>query len=336
MSKVFNIVINRSESSNVFQIPDTYPMTLLSCIAEIPESFDTSELEDMSYFLGGVFKLNFEGEWVDVAIGCSQLKNVSLKTDSSISLRQTFIGCTNLESISLSDTSNVEDMSFMCGYVDISPTGINFLNESYCVSLKTISPLNLVKTKYADFAFLGCGSLETLTLNNTEALESISGICFRNESLKTISPLNLPNCKSLMWSFNNCTLLESIYLSNTGNVESMFETFSGCRNLKTIETLDFSSIRIEGDTPQNSGVFNNCESLENLDITNWTVAPIFLDESPLLTPLSVHKIISQAIGTESRRLILNTNAYVAWQASEYYTADLADATSKNITVEQAS
>ena len=106
--------------------------------------------------------------------------------------------------------------------------------------------------------------------------------------------------------------------------------FEGCAALTSIPELDTANVTSMDD------MFKGCSALENLNIVNWTQQNIDLSYSSKLTSLSTHNIISQAIGSETRTLILHADAYAAWQASEYYSADNTDATSKNITVEQAS
>ena len=105
--------------------------------------------------------------------------------------------------------------------------------------------------------------------------------------------------------------------------------FNGCSALTTIPLLNTENVT------DMSGMFDGCSALTNLNLVNWTQQDIDLSDSSKLTPLSVHNLISQAVGTETRQLTLHADAWQAWVDSEYHDTDVADAATKNIEIVEA-
>lgn len=156
--------------------------------------------------------------------------------------------------------------------------------------------------------FYGCSSLESIDTSNWKFTEAtnLSGLFNRNRSLthldlkdwnaKKVTTIfsMLYDCVSLNqsidlsnWSFENLTnisyafackdskeqmLIEYITLPNTSNqVSNMEAAFTNCKRLKriyNIENFKGSSITIM------ALAFKNCESLEELNFSNWSVSKL--------------------------------------------------------------
>ena len=137
------------------------------------------------------------------------------------------------------------------------------------------------------------------------------------------------NVTNMSYMFEGCSALTTIPELDTSNVTKMLFMFAGCSALTTIPELDISNVT------EMTGMFEGCSALENLNLVNWGDDDIVLSESMRLKPLLIHNIISQAVGTNPRELILEPSAYSSWESSEYYDTDMADAATKNITVLEA-
>lgn len=124
-------------------------------------------------------------------------------------------------------------------------------------------------------------------------------------------------------------LITKIPLLDTKNVKDMSSMFIDCSALTTIPLLDITNVE------NMSSMFNGCIALTNLNLVNWTQEDIDLSNSSKLTPLSVHNLISQAVGTETRQVTLHADAWEAWVDSEYHDTDVADAATKNIEIIEA-
>lgn len=195
---------------------------------------------------------------------------------------------------------------------------------------------------------INCGGNCTLKLEpNVEAIESISSLITKVplldtknveemanmfngcSALTTIPLLDTKNVKDMSGMFATCSALTTIPLLDTTNVEYMGGMFAECHALTTIPLFDIKNVK------DMNGMFDTCYALTNLNLVNWTQEDINLSYSSKLTPLSVHNLISQAVGTETRQLTLHTDAYEAWYNSEYHDTDVADAATKNIEIIEA-
>ena len=176
------------------------------------------------------------------------------------------------------------------------------------------------------------GSLFSLLVEapklDTSNVMDMSGMFYDCSALTTIPELDTSNVTEMRYMFYDCSALTTIPKLDTSNVMDMSGMFNGCSALTTIPELDIFNVT------NMLCMFNGCSALENLNLINWGDCDIDLSQSMRLKPLSIHNIISQAVVTIERKITLHTDAYAAWQASEYYTADLSDAVSKNIIVNQ--
>ena len=166
-------------------------------------------------------------------------------------------------------------------------------------------------------------------LLDTKNVEEMSNMFNRCSALTTIPLFDTKNVKDMSGMFVDCSALTTIPLLDTTNVEYMSSMFYGCSALTTIPLLDIKNAK------DMSAMFVNCSALKNLNLVNWTQDDIDLSYSSKLTPLSVHNLISQAVGTEIRQLTLHADAWEAWVYSEYHDTDVDDAATKNIEIIEA-
>lgn len=166
-------------------------------------------------------------------------------------------------------------------------------------------------------------------LFDTSFIENMEYMFMGFKSLKTIPPYDTTNVTNMTSMFEECIALRNIPILSANKVTDMLDMFHSCSSLEAAILVNTSNVTDMG------GMFNGCSSLQDLTLTNWRQGDIDLSDSSKLILSSVHLLITSAIGYETRELILHGDAYAAWQDSEYYTADIAAATNKNITVQQA-
>ena len=153
------------------------------------------------------------------------------------------------------DVSAMKDMSDIFNVVMYQFK--NTVNGDNCMDLlKNIKTLNIsgwdtskVKTFYALF-------------KECEGLERIIGI----------EDLDVSNAHTISYMFKGCENLAKLDLSKwkVGNVTMMTALFNGCvmlEEIKGIEKWQFSTV---GNLSFDS-MFNECESLKKIDISNWKV-----------------------------------------------------------------
>jgi hypothetical protein len=100
--------------------------------------------------------------------------------------------------------------------------------------------------------------------------------------------------------------------------------FYECAALQEIPLLDMSSLTNNLDSFCNVRTITLIHGFKNLNRN------LSLSNSSLLLPISIHNIIEYALGNFT--LTLNSTAKTNWQNSEYFEADQAMATEKNITI----
>lgn len=210
------------------------------------------------------------------------------------------------------------------------PSDVEYVNNitSYLVKIPLLNTENVTNMS---FIFSSCHSLTTIPLLNTENVTNMSHMFLECGSLITIPPLNTKNVIDMKSMFKYCGSLTTIPPLDTKNVTNMAGMFSDCHSLTTISLFNIENLIDDA----MEGMFFSCFALENLNLENWNRAYIDLSYSSKLTPLSVHNLISQAVGTETRQLTLHADAWEAWVDSEYHDTDVADAATKNIEIIEA-
>ena len=147
-----------------------------------------------------------------------------------------FKGCSSLEYFNLNNITQIGNNAFQnCSKL----TGVNTSNV----------------TKFGNACFNGCSSITYLDVSNADSIEgnALNGT--------KVSSVNLKNGVALGSSALSNTLISSIDLSNVSSVGSY--CFSGCQRLSTVNLSGLTAI--EG------GLFQNCYSLQLLEIpTNIT------------------------------------------------------------------
>lgn len=165
------------------------------------------------------------------------------------------------------------------------------------VEKMSVDGIEITPAKTYKFTTLGEHEIKVKINDTATSIKSI----FEYVPIVSISNASLPNISNAISMFYGCTSIISVGLIRFGARANTSYMFDACSNLK-----DFGGIK-----NLNYG----------LNISN----------SPQLTALSVHNIIEQALG--SFTLKLHATAKTNWQNSEYYTADKAMATEKNITIQ---
>ena len=154
------------------------------------------------------------------------------------SMESMFLYCTYMTSLNLGgiDTSNVEDMSGMFSGCDEFPS-------------LDITGLNMDNVTIIHDMFFDCGKLTELDLSNFTCLKAYN--------------YSMLFCK--------CGRIQSLDLSamNLAKASDMSQMFGGCSSLKNI---NFGSAEISPD--RTTYMFENCKSLETLDLTNFNADEI--------------------------------------------------------------
>lgn len=108
--------------------------------------------------------------------------------------------------------------------------------------------------------------------SNVKSFYALFNGCTNLENIIGIEDLDVSNAHTISHMFNGCENLTKLDLSkwNVGNVKMMTSLFYRCvllEEIKGIEKWQFSTV---GNLSFN-GMFNECESLRSINISNWKV-----------------------------------------------------------------
>ncbi len=174
--------------------------------------------------------------------GCSALKSVRIPASCTSIGHNAFRGCTVLDEIVFSD----KDAILSIGNYSFQNSGIT---EMYLPKLlKTIG----------DYTFSGCGSLETVVIDN--AVTSIGTSAFANCAVlnRITVPDSVTNIEAN--AFSGCTQLSTVQLpTNNRYTEMKNGIFNGCANLTAVNIPD-PVVTI------GNNVFKGCKKLETVTL----------------------------------------------------------------------
>lgn len=175
--------------------------------------------------------------------------------------------------------------------------------------------------KYTINTFRGT-SLAELSLNLPSCIniDFAAGQCYRLQKVSIIAPL----LKSMAQTFYEDAKLVDVHLEIGNTCTNARQAFIGCSSLETLHLLDFSNV-MDADS-----IFLNCSNLTNIEGFIGLKTNISFSSSPLLTSLSIHNVILQALGNIT--ITLHVTSKENWEASEYYEQDLAVLKEKGITI----
>ena len=180
-------------------------------------SFNTSQVTDMRYMIGGQF----------YGLSLTNLDLSSFNTSKVTNMNGMFSNCSSLTNLDLSsfDTSNVTNMDNM------------FSNCSSLVSLD-LSNFNTSNVTNMNWMFKECSSLTGLNLSsfNTSKVTYMSSMFSSCSSLTSLdlSSFNTSKVTDMQELFYNCVSLTSLDLSNfnTSQVTTMSHMFYNCKKLQ--------------------------------------------------------------------------------------------------------
>lgn len=194
-----------------------------------------------------------------------------------------------------------------------------------CSVLTTIENFNTPNVTSIASVFYGCNALlalPELPKNKYVTVEGAFAGCYK---IKELPWLDTTNCNTFNQFAYNCRILASFPEYDTSNANNFNMLLQNANAVTTIPLLDFSKA---------TSVYNmldSCINLTNLGGFKGLKKDLSISYSSKLTSLSVHNIIEQAQGNFT--LTLHATAKARWQNSEYYEADKAMATEKNITIQ---
>lgn len=200
---------------------------------------------------------------------CRALKTLNISgwnTENISNMNSTFNNCTSLEML---DTGGWNTSS-------ISTMTCTFQNCSSLKQLET-SGWDLSSATIMSGTFNGCKNLSVLNTTNWNLKKILNmSLMFQNcSSLQVIdgNGWDVSNCFNMTYIFNGCSSLTELYIENWDpkNVPLMNFMFQGCTSLKK---LDLSKWSNTGKVTNMYAMFNNCKSLEYLDISGFNTTKV--------------------------------------------------------------
>lgn len=176
------------------------------------------------------------------------------------------------DKVSIADKVNKETKEFEVSLGNITKLSYLFYNNKAIEYIYEL-PYNENITSVWN-CFDSTDSLQSVNLNGWDNLSEKTslGCFFAGSGIREIdlSKLDTSKTNNLSFLFNNCKNLEHLNVSNfnTENVEDLSSMFTQSPNLKTIKGLE--NFKLDKAT-NFSKMFQGCESIESLDLSNWDV-----------------------------------------------------------------
>ena len=276
------------------------------------ESFDTSNVTDMSYMFNSCGKLisldlsSFDTSNVTNMVGmfyfCQKLTSLDLSsfdTSNVTNMSYMFYAGNNLKTLDLSsfDTSNVTDMSYMfdaCTATTSITFGESFdtsnvTNMSYmfngCGKLKSLDLSSFDTSKVTDMSYMfgsnswsSRWSLTSITFgdkwdtSNVTNMSNMFQLCENLTSLD-LSPFNTSAVTKMSYMFSDCNRLKSIEFGDNFDTSNVTNMYYMFQNCSGLTSLDLSSFDTSKVTNM-SYMFNGCKSLTSLDLSNFDTSNV--------------------------------------------------------------
>ena len=159
----------------------------------------------------------------------------------------------------------------------------SMFTECHCVKHLDLSTWRPKKVTNITTMFSGCWNLETINFDGWETgeLTTTSSLFANCRSLKNVdvSWLHITNaCTSIGSMFYYCHMLEEINIPDDWDVSGLsssnytaYNFFGYCYSLKKIKGISKWNFQL---TNSINGMFNNCWSLEELDVSGWNVSTV--------------------------------------------------------------
>lgn len=208
---------------------------------------------------------------------CSDLQSIDIPDNVTIIGKLAFSNCYSLQAVNFTPNSRLQRIESVMGGDGIGNT-VTEGSFSYCSSLTRFEVPASV-TVIGAGAFNDCTALEELVIPSNTSLTKLTGYVYRDEyvlgskqqtagivegcmSLKTLRiPANIRLINN--YAFANCGIETVIFEEGSLCTKLGDAVFANCPYLKNIEIPQ--SVKVLGNC-----VFINCESLESLDLSQFT------------------------------------------------------------------
>ncbi len=290
-------------------------------------SFNTENVEDMQYMFSN----------------CNSLEELNISNfdvSKVTNMKYMFSNCNSLTLLDLSsfNTENVEDMKYMFNNcMALTTVDGNMLDLESVTSIErmfyncnSLVNLNIILTnakelKYMTYAFGECSSLVEVNLEflDTNKLSGISYLFYNCVNLKTadISSLGYDsNSYSSSGVFYGCTSLESINISNI-DLNKISLSLSQSTLLKTIIA---NNVKFGANV---SGLFNNLQSLEYIELNNADTSLLTNTSSMFSGDTNLKKIYMDNFNS----INVTTMSYMFSNCSSLISLDLSSFVTDNVT-----
>ncbi len=234
---------------------------------------------------GALYTDNGDGTYT-LALYVGSATSFTVKDNTSAIAKNAFKGNPNLQEINLKAVKTINDSAFegcsalrkvtapQMEYVgasafkdcvslsDIVLTKVRTLNAKAfqgCTSLTSVDLVGIKEENLGNYAFDGCSSLRSATVNE---MPYIGNYMFQNTALESFSFDGVTYIAD--YAFRYCENLTTI--TDFESVEMLeYAAFEGCINL-LLENADFSKAELGG-----NNVFKNCENIKSLKLGSTTV-----------------------------------------------------------------
>ncbi len=196
---------------------------------------------------------------------CKALTTVTLNNVSFVG-SEAFRQCNNLNSLNMNDVKELgtSAFSYCYGLTSLKLDNVKMSGNSVFFCCNGLTDVIIKDMNISDYAFVGCTSLETLTLTNVPIIGKYAFSTWSKqpacEALKNVTMNNVGTIGQ--YAFYNCINLQTVNMESIRAID--VGAFWYCTNLKTVNSLSNVSERVNG------FAFFGCENLEGLSIADLT------------------------------------------------------------------
>ena len=229
----------------------------------------------------------------------TELNVDDLDTENVTDMSNMFSNCSSLTELNLSnfDTSNVTDMAGMfndCSSLtelnvdDLDTENVTDMSNMFsnCSSLTELNLSNLDTSNVTNMSYMfsDCSSLTELNVDDldTENVTDMNNMFYNCSSLTEldVSSFNTKHVTDMQWMFGASQFSDTPYMSlkkitfgnnfTTSNVTNMSGMFLNCSSLTELDLSNFDTSNVN----RMNSMFSNCSSLNSLDLRNFNTSKV--------------------------------------------------------------
>jgi surface protein len=203
----------------------------------------------------------YGGGWLDIKMSGALISSLVLYNASAASVKcNSLFGFNWVGNNAITNGTNLFRELRVLKKVNINTTFFTNMQDMFlgCSSLQSVPLFNTQNVSNMVEMFFGCSSLQSVPLFNTQNVGNMQSMFQSCTSLQTVPLFNTQNVNTMQSMFNSCSSLQSVPLFNTQNVSNMAQMFFGCSSLQSVPLFNTQNVS------NMAQMFFGCSSLQSI------------------------------------------------------------------------